>query len=167
MKKFTVTHEINCSTDQFWKVFFDKDFNRALFLEELGFPEYEILDQKESDNTIQRRVRGVPKMGVPGPLKKLLGDSFGYEEDGSFDRQSKVWRWKMKTNVLTDKLHNGGALRLEAVGDNKCRRIADMECEAKIFGLGGLMESTTEKELRNGWDKSAVFMNRWLEKNPQ
>ena len=37
-----------------------------------------------------------------------------------------------------------------------------MTIEAKIFGVGGLIESSAEKQLREGWDKSAVFMNKWL-----
>ncbi len=27
MGKFTVTHEINCNAETFWKVFFEKEFN--------------------------------------------------------------------------------------------------------------------------------------------
>jgi hypothetical protein len=47
------------------------------------------------------------------------------------------------------------------------RRVAEILIEAKVFAVGGLIESSAEKQLRDGWDKSAVFMNRWLEKNPQ
>jgi hypothetical protein len=139
MKKITLRHEINCSVDHFWKVFFDKEFNQKLFVEELGFP---------------------------GPLKKLLGDSFGYEEDGTFDRKSGVWKWKMKPNTLADKLRTEGKVICEPIGADKCRRIADIEMEAKVFGLGGLLEGTSEKEMTQGWNNSATFMNRWLKDHP-
>jgi hypothetical protein len=47
------------------------------------------------------------------------------------------------------------------------RRIAEMSIEAKIFAVGGLLESTAEKQMRDGWDKSATFMNKYLESAPR
>lgn len=166
MGKFTVTHEINCNVETFWKVFFDKDFNTKLYLEHLGFPEFKVLDQQETDNDLVRKVVGMPKMDVPGPVAKLLGSNFRYTEEGKFDKKSGVWRWKMIPSVQADKLRNEGTLRIEPIGDAKVRRIAEIVIEAKIFGVGGLIESSSEKQLRDGWDKSAVYMNQWLKNNP-
>lgn len=163
MGKFTVTHEIPCNAETFWKVFFDKDFNEQLFLKELGFPEFKVLEARDSDKEIFRKVAGQPKMDLPGPIAKLLGPGFKYTEDGYFDKNTKVWRWKMTPSSLADKLRNEGTMRIEEIGGDRVRRIADITVEAKIFAVGGLMESTTEKELRSGWDKSAVFMRKWLE----
>jgi Protein of unknown function (DUF2505) len=165
MRKFTLTHTINCSVDKFWTYFFDKDFNNTLFLEQLGFPEYEVLEQTEGE-AVKRRVRGRPKMTMPKPVAKLLGDSFGYEEDGHCDTGSQTWIWKMKPNTLADKLNNHGTVKVEAAGDGKCRRIAEIFCEAKVFGVGGLIEKTTEDQMRDGWDKSAAYMNEWIADHP-
>ena len=166
MRKFTLKHEINCSAEQFWKVFFDKDFNNRLFLEGLGFPQYEIVEQTETDGAIRRTVRGRPKMNLPRPLMKLLGDLFAYTEDGSFDPKTQVWSFKMTPSTLAGRLLNEGTTRVEAIDDKKCRRIADLVCEAKVFGLGGLLEKTSEAEMTKGWNYSAKFMNRWLADHP-
>ena len=162
MGKFTVTHEINCNAETFWKTFFDKTFNEKLYLEGLGFPEFKVLDQKEDDQKITRRVMGRPKVDMPGPIAKALGPNFGYTEEGTFDKKSQIWTWKMIPSTMADKLKNEGVVRLQAVGDNKVRRVADITIEAKVFAIGGLMESSAEKQLRDGWDKSAVYMNKWL-----
>lgn len=162
MGKFTVTHEINCNTETFWKVFFDKEFNEKLYLESLGFPQFKITEQRETDSEIVRKVMGQPKMEVPGPIAKMLGSNFSYTEDGTFKKATQVWSWKLTPSTMADKVRNEGVLRIEPIGDTKIRRIATIEVEAKIFGVGGLMESTTEKQLRDGWDKSAVFMNKWI-----
>lgn len=166
MGKFTVTHEINCNIETFWKVFFDKDFNMKLYKEQLGFPEFTIVDQKETDTTIVRKVTGTPKMEVPGPVAKLLGSNFRYTEEGTYDKGRQVWTWKMIPSALADKLRNDGTLRVTAIGDSKVRRIADIVIEAKVFGVGGLIESSSEKQLREGWDKSAVYMNQWIQTHP-
>lgn len=162
MGRFTVTHQINCDVETFWKVFFDKAFNERLYREALGFPSFQILEQREDEREVVRRVSGTPKVNLPGPVAKLLGPNFSYTEEGKLDRQKGVWAWTMKTSVMTDKLRQEGSLRLEATGSG-VRRIADLLIEAKVFGLGGLMESSAEKQLREGWDQSAVFMNRYLE----
>ena len=166
MKSFTLRHEINCSVDHFWKVFFDKDFNTKLFLDELGFPEYETLELDETEKTIVRTVRGTPKMDMPKPVMKLLGDGFSYEESGTFDRDTGIWKWSMKPAKLADKLKNGGTVTCEKISDDKCRRVALIEVEAKVFGVGGLIESSTEKQMREGWDQSARFMNVWVKDHP-
>ncbi len=165
MGKFTVTHEINCDVDTFWKVFFDKSFNDKLYLETLGFPEFKVLEQNETDQRITRKVAATPKMEVPGPVAKLLGSNFRFTEEGTFDRATKTWRWKTIPSTMADKLRNEGTLRVEAAGPNKVRRVAEIEVEAKIFGVGGLMESSAEKQLRQGWDESATFMNKYLGEN--
>jgi hypothetical protein len=162
MGKFTVTHEIHCNAETFWKVFFDKDFNTKLYKESLGFPEFTIIDQRETDSELIRKVKGTPKMDVPGPVAKVLGSNFAYTEEGKFNRATQRWSWKMIPSTAADKLRNEGTLRVEPIGDSKVRRIADLVLEAKFFGIGGLIESSAEKQLRDGWDKSAVFMNQWL-----
>jgi hypothetical protein len=167
MGKFTVTHEIRCDVDTFWKVFFDKAFNEKLFLEALGFPEFKVIEQRETDTQIIRKVSGVPKMNMPGPVQKLLGSNFRYTEDGTFDKATKIWRWKMTPSTLADKLRQEGTMRIEPVGADRVRRIAELVNEAKVFGIGGLMESAAEKQLREGWDHSAVFMNDYIAKMPK
>lgn len=162
MGKFTVTHEIHCNAENFWKLFFDKDFNVKLYKEGLGFPEFTIVDQRETDADLVRKVVGSPKMEVPGPVAKVLGSNFRYTEEGKFDKAAKIWRWKLIPSTMADKLRNEGTMRIEPIGDTKVRRIAELVLEAKVFGIGGLIESSSEKQLREGWDKSAVYMNNWL-----
>ena len=162
MGKFTVTHEIACDVDTFWKTFFDPAYNEKQFLEALQFPAFKITDQKENDREIIRTVAAQPKMNVPGAIAKLMGPNFRYVEEGRFDKATKVWSWKLIPSVLADKVRQEGKLRVEPLGENRVRRVADLTIEAKIFGLGGLIESSTEKQLRDGWDESARFTNKYL-----
>lgn len=158
MKKLTATHVIDCDVETYWKVFFDAEYNKKLYLEGLSFKQFEILEQSET----KRRMRGVPKMNLPGPVAKLLGDSFGYEEQGSFEKDANTFRWKMLPNTMADKLSTSGFTRVEATSDGKTKRYNEASIEAKVFGVGGLLEGTAEKEVRDSWEKEAVFMNRWV-----
>ena len=159
MKTFTLVHELDIDVDGFWKLFFDEEYNRALYLKGLGFPKFEILKFEEDDKKIARTVRVTPKLDVPGPIAKIIGDGFSYVEGGTFDRSTKIWTWE---NAQKDKLASQGTVRAEANGEGKCKRVGDFKVEGKVFGLGGMLESTLEKNLRSGWDKSAAFLNRWV-----
>lgn len=162
MKSFTLSHEIHCDSETFWKTFFDKSFNDDMFKKGLGFPHYETVEQRDTDKEIVRRVKVTPKMDAPGPVAKALGSSFSYTEDGTFDKASKVFSWKTTPSSLADKVKTEGTVRVEPAGEGKVRRVCEFHYEAKVFGIGGLLESSLEKNLRGGWDKSAEFMNRWL-----
>lgn len=158
MRKLTATHSFECDVDTFWKTFFDPEYNKALYLDELKFKAFEILEQTET----KRRMRAVPKLNMPGPVMKVLGDSFGYEENGSFDKTKSTFSWKMIPNTMADRLFTEGTVKIEADGDKRVKRLSDAKIEAKIFGLGGVLEGSTEKEVREAWDKEAAFMSKWL-----
>jgi hypothetical protein len=163
MPTFTVTHEINCDEATFWKLFIDKEFNEHLYREGLGFPEFNVVEQVETDTEVRRKTAGKPKLNnIPGPVAKLLGDSFRYTEVGSMDKAQKVWKYKLTPSTMADKLRQEGKVTCQPLGENKVKRVAELIIEAKVFGIGGMLESATEKSLREGWDDSAKFMNKWL-----
>lgn len=166
MKKISLRHDIQCSADRFWELFFDEEFNRAMYVDDLGFPEYTQLSFEKTDSLYTRVVRGRPKMNAPKTVQKVLGDSFSYEEHGKFEVASKLWTWHLKPSVMEGKLLTSGSVRVESKGDDACVRIAEITCEAKIFGVGGVLESTMEKEMDKGWAQSAGFTNRWLKDHP-
>ncbi len=158
MRKLTVTHVFETDVETYWKTFFDPEYNKKLYLEGLGFPHYEMLENSES----KRRMKVTPKMNVPGPVAKILGDNFGYEEQGTFDKAGNIYRWKMVPNTLADKMTTTGFAKIEQAGDGKVKRTSEANIEAKVFAVGGLLESTAEKEVRESWEKEAAYMSRYL-----
>ena len=58
-----------------------------------------------------------------------------------------------------------GSIRLEALPDGKCRRVNQAAIEGKVFGLGGVIESAAEKEIRAAWAKEADYLTQWLQKS--
>lgn len=166
MAKVTLTHEINCDAERFWNLFFDKEFNEKLYKDTLGFPEFEIVEHRDDDKERYRKVKGKPKMNVPGPVAKLFGDNFKYEDQGKLDKKSGVFTFKITPSTMAEKLKNEGSVRIEAAGAGKVKRVVELIIEAKVFGVGGLIESSTEKQMRQGWEDSAAFMNKWIASHP-
>ena len=166
MPTVTFTHEINCDEATFWELFLDKDFNEKLYKQGLEFSEWSIVEQTETDSEVKRTTKGKPKLkNIPGPVAKILGDSFGYSETGFMDKKSKVWKYKLTPSAMADKIKQEGTLRISPAGEGKVKRSVELLIEAKIFGIGGMIESTVEKQLRDGWDASASYMNKWIAEN--
>ena len=69
--------------------------NDKLFLQTLGFPEFKVIEQNDTTAKLTRKVMGQPKMDLPGPVAKLLGANFRFTEEGTWDKTSKVWTFKM------------------------------------------------------------------------
>ncbi|HVY46882.1 MAG TPA: DUF2505 domain-containing protein [Minicystis sp.] len=166
MATITLKHEIDCDETRFWKLFFDKEFNERLYREALGFPHFEVLETRETDAGVERRASGQPKMNMNAAVEKVLGKNFRYTEEGKFDRAAKRYAWKMIPSVLPGKIIQDGSVKTEPIGEGKVRRVVELVIEAKVFAVGGLIESMAEKQLRDGWNASARFMNDWLKSHP-
>lgn len=160
--RFKLEHELPTEPDTFWKTFFDREYNLALYLEELTFPAFEIVEQRDTATGLHRKVAATPRTELPAPVAKLIGPNLRYTEEGDYDRDAGTFVWVMKTSALTDKLKNGGTLRVEPRGPGRLTRVVEAYSEASVFGVGGLLEGSTEKQVRDGWEKSAAFMRRWL-----
>ena len=162
MKRFTMTHEFNCSPDTYWKVNFDREMNEQMYKKGLGFPEYTVQEQREDDREIFRRTLATPTINAPAVVQKAMGSGFRYTEETRFNKATKVSTFKGIPSVMADKLTTEGTFRVEAVGANRCKRTIDFQVDAKIFAVGGVFEETAEKNLRQSYDVSARFMNKWI-----
>jgi len=160
--KFSFTDEISCDADTFWKIFLDKSLNEKVYLEDLEFVEFSIIDQRETQAEIVRQWQGQPSWEWIGPVTKLFGVTLRLTEQGRLDAATKLWTYKWIPNTLSDKVRVEGSMRIEPAGNHKVIRIIEVEVEARIFGLGGLMESVCEKRFRQICDRSGLFMNRWI-----
>jgi hypothetical protein len=164
MPSFRLEHDFECSEDTYWeRVFFDEEYNRRLFNDELRFPEWKVLDQKDEGSRVVRNLRARPPIDdLPGPLKAVVGDGAGYEERGVYERSSHRYEAKVTPNRLADKVTVTLAMTTEKLGDERCRRVVTGSVTAKIFMVGALLEQKMIADLTRSYEKSAVFTNRFL-----
>jgi hypothetical protein len=166
MKRAVETAVLSCTPERVWSAFFDEAYLRALYLDTLQFRGFRILEL--TDTT--RKMAVVPKMNLPGPVAKLIGDSFAYEDHGTLDRAKNEWTWRMvqpsdqkaRKEIVTTR----GSVRLEPLPNGEVRRTDEFVAEAKMFGLGGVIESAAEKEFRSATTKEHAFLKDWLARTP-
>lgn len=167
MPDISLRHEFETDEDTYWsKCVFDADFNKKLYLEALKFPVWQLLDFKDDDAKIWRRVQVEPPVtNVPGPVKKVIGDRLSYVEEGTFDKKTHRYAIKVTPSTMTDKMKIAGEMWTEKLGDKKIARLTKMNVEVKIFMVGGLVEERILSDLRASYDKGAAFTTKYIKEN--
>lgn len=164
MTEVRLRHEIETDEDTYWeKCVFNDEYNQKLFLEYLKFPGYRILEVKDDGKKITKKAVTDPPLGVmPGPVKKVIGDRLSYTEEGTFDRATKRYEFKVTPSSMPDKTTVTGVLRTEKLGDKRVLRIVEVSVEVKVFAIGGMIEERIAGDLRKSYEASAVFTNEWV-----
>ena len=124
MANVTLKHELACDPDTYVeKCVFSEEFNRRLHVEVLKFPGFKLLEQSTDGPVWKRRAHiETPTTGIPGPLKKAIGDRLSYIEEGEYDTKAKIYRFKVISSTMPDKTRVEGELRCESAGDKKTTR---------------------------------------------
>lgn len=162
MKRMTQTWSLPCSAETFWKIFFDAEYTRALYLDAFRFNDYRVV----SNDGTSRKLYVAPRVNLPGPLAKLAGDKFAYEQHGTLDRARGVFSWKMVHPGGKGMVSSDGTIRVVDAGDGRCTRTDEVTVTGNVFGLGGLIESSAEKELVASWTTEIEFLKRWIANHP-
>lgn len=167
MAEFRVEHTFNCSEETFWsKIFFDPAYNSSLFSKRLKFSHWQETKREESPDKIVRVIEASPPMGdVPAALKSLVGDGVRYEERGVFERASKRYTVDVVPNRLADKIQVRIQITTQAAGPDRVIRRVNGTVQAKIFGVGGILEKKLIADLEKSYSKSAEFTNQWIADN--
>jgi len=164
MKELNFTHTIECSADTYWnQVFFDEAFNHQLFHKDLRFSEWKDKVTKDTPDVLERTVTVCPPTGeIPAAVRKVLGDNFGYQEHGKFDRKTKRYHVDIESNVAKEKTHVHGDIWLEPINDKQSRRRVVFTIEVKIMMVGRLVEDQIAKDMTQSFERGATFTNEWI-----
>jgi len=168
MPEITLRHAFDVDEDTFWeKCVFDDDFNRRMYLEVLKFPAWRSMENVDGEAKRTRKVYIEPPLGdVPAPVKKVLGDKLSYVEEGTFDKKTKRYAFKVVPSSLPDKTKNVGEMWCEKKGDKAIERVAKITVEVKVFMVGGMIEERILNDIRTSYDRSAEFTRQYIkEKN--
>ncbi len=165
MIQATIDHDLPCSSDAFWRLFFSREYTEAVYLGALGFPHLKIEKLSEPDGDAELLMEVQPKIALPTPVMKLLGDGFRYREHGKLHRKENLYTFTITPDKLADKYKNSGTIRVVDLGVGQCRRTVSFRVEATVFAIGGMIESSVEKTTRASWEKNAEFTRSYLSKH--
>ena len=161
--RYTIKHSFDIDEQNFWdKLFFDEAYNKALFADHLKFG-YQVLQyDREPDGSVRRRVECTPPIELPAVVKKVVGESTAYVEDGRFDPKTRRFTVDIVPKVGADMSKNRAVLWVEARGPKRCERIVDIDSTVKVFAVGKVIEAFIEKQTRATYDAAAAFTQKWI-----
>lgn len=156
--KTSLRHDLPCTPDQFWEVFFDQDLNEKMYREALGCTDVVYESQSgDIENGLERVLRSTQPMDVPSAVKKVMGEATTTVETGTF--ADGVWSFEMRPTTMADKVQMNGKTRVEATDDG-CVRIFDIEGKVKIFGIGKIIEGVIDKQSKEAQDDTANWLRQ-------
>lgn len=160
-----IIHAIECDVAAFWSNFLDDDFHHNLFVRQLDYSVYRLLERTDQGNIVRRRIEIMLKVDMPAAVAKVLGDKFSYCEAGEFDRATGIYHFSLVPPAGTPAgmANCGGVMRAEPAANGKTTRIIEISVEVHMFGLGGMLEPFALKAAQNIFDQQAPLLNRHLQ----
>lgn len=155
--KLSMRHDLPCTPDEFWAAFLDEEQIVAMYTEALGATSAEVVEQSgDVSSGVTRTLHSEQPIDAPGPIRKLMGDTAGTTETGTYDPGTATWTFSMEPSTLADKIHLAGTIRVDET-DGGCVRVFDLEGKVKILGLGKVFEAFIESQTKDAQDRTAEF----------
>lgn len=161
------THDFDCDAERYWRAFFSDEYNRAL--DERMKMTRTVLERAEDDAGIRRRVRfELGARDLPALVKKVAGDSIGYEERSVWRRAESAMEIAVEPSIpaLKGKFEMTGTFRVVPDRPGKVRREIRANVTVRVPLLGGQLERLVAEELRKSYDATAAFTRTWLSEHP-
>lgn len=162
-ERLRIEHEFECSEKGFWETFLNREYNHEMFRQHMKFPRWELSTFDMRDEEVVRVVEVEPYVGpLPGPVKKVLGEKVGYQEQGRLDRVNNRYDFKIVPGKLKDKILVSGAQYTKSRGESRCVRIFEATVEIKIFAIGSIIEKQLLQDLKRSYDVGAQFTQDYM-----
>lgn len=162
-EKVKIVHDFDCSEETFWEVFLDNDYNRRMFLEHMKFARWDLIEFEQTEQSVRRVVEVEPNTGpLPGPVKKAIGESISYREEGVLDRLKNRYELRVIPPKLQDKMVISAAQWTRNLGEGRCQRTFEAQVQVKIFGIGSLIEKRIAADMAKGYEDGADFTRKFI-----
>ena len=160
--KLSLTYSWDCTSEEFWALFFDPDFTVRMHLEALGSTSAEVVSQ-EGDLTkgLVRTLRYGQRPNMPGPVRKIFGEEVVTTEVSTFDPSTSTSTFTMTPGTMADKTQIEGAIAL-AIKEGSTVETFSLDARVKIFGAGPIVERFIEHQAREMQGKAVEFMRPQL-----
>jgi hypothetical protein len=161
--KYTIEDTFDVSPARYWQVFFDDEYNRALWpylnieckplkLERTG---------EGDDLRIVREQHLTPKREVPAIIAKFVKGAISYTERNEFTARTNSMRTTTTPSFMADKIHTVGTYRLDVLGPEKVNRVWEGEIDVSIPLVGGKVEKLLAEEVRDSYKRATEFTRKW------
>jgi hypothetical protein len=164
MKTLNVIDEFDCSAETYWEKFMFED----AFFERLNpiiqMKKREVLERKESDTELYRKIKNTPSMELPGIISKVVGSDASYLEESWFNKTTKAYRFQISSAAAGKRLDFQGTIAIDSLGDKKCRREIRANIKVNVMFIGGKIEDHLARRLEDNYHLITKFTREEITK---
>lgn len=165
-ERVRIEHDFDCSEEAFWDTFLNTEYNKEMFCRRMKFPRWDLLTFELNDKEMRRVVEVEPYVAeLPGPIKKVIGESIRYREEGQLDRKAGSYTFRIVPSKLAEKILVSGKQFTKSLGESRCRRIFEAHVEIKIFAIGSMIEKNVISDMRKSYDIGAAFTQDYMRRH--
>jgi hypothetical protein len=167
MMDTTVRHTFHVSYETYWdELFFNEAYQTSLHMKGLNcaLAEVELLEKRD-DGRLFQRVRIEPRVPMPGPVKKLLGDRVVYVEDGVYDPQDGRYRFTIIPSVFAKMSTIQGVLWVTRTGEQQVERTCVLTVSVNVRGAGKILERFISRSYEKNIATAAQFTTDYIASN--
>lgn len=162
---FTISHEFDCDPERYWRVFFDEEYNQALYAQ-LSVKERRVLERRDEQDgaVIHRVIRILPQTELPPAIRKLLGSEIAYIERSTWKRAENKLDVSVTIDVpaARDRFDFRGTYTVASLAPTRVRREFRAQVKVSIPLLGGQVEKQVAEGIRKQYETATAFTRRWL-----
>lgn len=163
--RVAVSHQFQRTTvNEFVEVYYSDAFNRAV-APVANLASRELIEAREDEEgRIERRVRIVPDVKLPLPIRKLLrGQPVSYVEWSLYDPKAQRAEYRIESGAK-DVVKVWGEIRFQAgPAPGTVVREIDGQVLVKVPALGRAIEKLIARELSTRYDAIQAFTQKFLD----
>mmetsp|Transcript_51362 Transcript_51362/g.164206 ORF Transcript_51362/g.164206 Transcript_51362/m.164206 type:complete len:423 (-) Transcript_51362:32-1300(-) len=162
--RFSVDCELDMDVDLFWAERTSPAF-LSLQAEFLKLAVAEVMSNTVDGGVMTTKLRTIPDLKLPYMVKSYLnGSDVEFIDTLQFPAQASApYEARFTTvNNITERTEVGGLLRVERIGEGRCRQSLQGDCIVKLAGVGGVIERIIVGELQKTYQQLPALVEQWL-----
>ncbi len=160
--KLTMTEIYRCTPQAYVEAYFDPVGRQKREVDGLGGLSWTVVSNTQDQGERRLIADFTQRLDAPGPIRKLIGETTAFQEESWWREGSDVIDIVIRPQKMAKKLSIQGQYRVQGLEDGTSRVTFELEVQARIFGIGGLVEKMALKEAPDTFAKDAQYFNEHL-----
>ena len=157
--KLTTEAIYHCEPRRYLEEYFNGEGRSRRETEGCTAVSWKILESSRDGGVWRHVAESIEKLDAPLPIRKIFGETVRMEEHASWRTDGNVIEIEYRPDKMQKKISIRGTIRAEDLGDGKTRACFDVDVVYRIFGVGGLLEKISAKEMPKAIESDCAYFN--------
>lgn len=155
-------HGLRCKSDAYLRCVLDDEYNRRLYVDALKYAGFRTLERVREDNFEVRRSQVYPAPATTPSVILKVFDDLSYVEEAKLDPAKNHVALNFVAKSLTERIKIFGEITCVDRSDGTCERTATMSVDARILGIGGILERSIMADMARGYELAVTLAPEYI-----